>query len=346
MLPVLGLGLGLARPSARIVAHAGILVRLLGRGNSLRRNLLALVVAAPWLALASLRVFSLDRAWPLVTLVSFAPLYLVAALIPLAVALLLRARYVAVGVTVMAVVLAVIVLPRALAEDQPDARGQTVTLMTANLLAGSSATDGIERIVRENKVDVLAMQEVDPEAWEILKERGLDDLLPYVIDETRPAVQGNMILSRWPLSDINRGEVDDRFPSPEATVSRVGLRVRSVHPFPPIKPKQTKAWQGDILSMPPARPAPDGTLRVLMGDFNATLDHSAFRELVARDYRDAGRTSGNGLVPTWSANRVLTLAIDHILVDSRIAVLDYKTFNMPRSDHNAVVARVRLPERR
>lgn len=304
------------------------------------------MVAAPWLALASIRVFSLDRAWPLVTLASFSPLYLVAALIPLVVALLLRARFVAIGVTVMAVALAAIVLPRAVGQEQPEARGQTITLMTANLLAGSSATDGIERIVRDNDVDVLAMQEVDAEAWAILQDRGLTDELPYVINEVREGVAGAVLLSRWPLREREYGRGDERAPWPEAVVPRAGLVVRNVHPFPPIKPRQTKLWQKDLRSMPAARPAPGTNVRVLMGDFNATLDHRDFRAVVARDYRDAGRTTGNGLVPTWSANRVLTLAIDHILVDSRIAVLDYKTFNLPRSDHNAVVARVRLPERR
>lgn len=300
----------------------------------------------PWFTLASLRVFSLDRFWPLVTLVSFSPLYLVAALIPLAVALLLRAKFVAVGVTVMAVVLALLVLPRAVGQEQPEARGQAVTLMTANLLAGSSATDGIERIVEQNDVDVLAMQEVDAEAWEILKERGLTKQLPYVINDVREGVAGSVLMSRWPLKERDFGRDPSLSPWPEAVVPRAGLVVRSVHPYPPIKPRQTDIWERDLESMPAARPAPGDNLRILIGDFNATLDHRAYRELVAKDYRDAGRTTGNGLVPTWSANRVLTLAIDHVLVDSRIAVLDYKTFNLPRSDHNAVVTTVRLPEKR
>lgn len=321
-------------------------MRLLGRSNSLRRNLFALLVAAPWLALASIRVFSLDRVWPLVMLVSFSPLWLVAALIPLAVALLLRARYVAMGVTVMAVVLAALVLPRAVGQEQPEARGQTVTLMTANLLAGSSATDGIERIVAQNDVDVLAMQEVDAEAFAILEERGLMDQLPYVVNGVREGVAGSVLMSRWPLKESDFGRDPLLSPWPEAVVPRAGIVIRSVHPYPPTRPKKTDIWQRDLKSMPAARPAPGDNLRVLLGDFNATLDHRAFRELVAKDYRDAGRTTGNGLVPTWSANRVLTLAIDHVLVDSRIAVLDYKTFNLPRSDHNAVVAKIRLPEKR
>lgn len=333
-----------ALPSARIVADAFILLRLLGPSNSLRRNWAALFVAVPWLLFASIRVFSLDRAFPMVSIVSFSPQILVAVVIPLAVALLLRARFVAIGVIVVAVVMAIQILPRSLSQDQPEARGEVVTLMTANLLAGSSATDGIERIVAENEVDVLALQEIDSEAFAILKERGLTEQLPHVVDVVREGVAGSVLMSRWPLRERRVERNPLYFPWPEAIVPRARLVVQSVHPFPPTRPKKTEIWQRDLQSLPAARPTPGNNLRVLMGDFNATLDHREFRALVAKDYRDAGRTTGNGLVPTWSANRVMKLTIDHVLVDSRIAVLSYKTYNLPRSDHDAVVVKVRLPD--
>lgn len=293
--------------------------------------------------LASIRVFSLDRAFPMVSIVSFSPQILAAALIPLVIAVLLRAKFVAVGVFAMALVMAVMILPRALSQDQPVSRGQVVTLMTANLLAGSSATDGIEEIVAENEVDVLALQEIDAEAYAILKERGLTKLLPYVVDVVREGVAGSVLMSRSPLRE-RRGERDPLyFPWPEAIVPETGLVVQSIHPFPPTRPKKTEIWQRDLESLPAARPTPGNNLRVLLGDFNATLDHRAFRALLAKDYVDAGRATGNGLKPTWSANRIMKLTIDHVLVDSRIAVLSYKTYDLPRSDHDAVVVRVQLP---
>ena len=292
---------------------------------------------------ASIRVFSLDRAFPMVSIVSFSPQILVAVVIPVVVALLLRARFVAIGVLIVAVVMAVQILPRSVSQDQPQARGEVVTLMTANLLAGSSATDGIERIVAENEVDVLAMQEIDPEAFAILKERGLTKQLPHFTTGLRPEVAGNIIMSRWPIRERDYGRPDERAPEPEVVVPRASLVLRSVHPFPPTRPQKTKRWQEDLRRLPAARPAPGDNLRVLLGDFNATLDHRLLRELVSRDYVDAGRTTGNGLVPTWEANSVMKLTIDHVLVDSRIAVLSYKTYNLPRSDHDAVVVKIRLP---
>lgn len=319
-------------------------MRLLGPSNSLRRNWAALFVAVPWMLFASIRVFSLDRAFPMVSIVSFSPQILVAAVIPVVVAVLLRARFVAIGVLVVAVVMAVQILPRSVSQDQPAARGEVVTLMTANLLAGSSATDGIERIVAQNDVDVLALQEIDPEAFAILDERGLTEQLPHFTAGVRPEVAGNIIMSRWPIRERDYGRSEERAPEPEVIVPRASLVLRSVHPFPPTRPRQTEIWSEDLQRLPPARPAPGDNLRVLLGDFNATLDHRDFRALVAKDYRAAGRTTGNGLVPTWSANAVMKLTIDHVLVDSRIAVLSYKTYNLPRSDHDAVVVKIRLPD--
>lgn len=319
-------------------------MRLLGPSNSLRRNWAALFVAVPWMLFASIRVFSLDRFWPAVSIVAFSPQILVAVVIPVVVALLLRARFVAIGVLVVAVVMAVQILPRAVSQDQPETRGEVVTLMTANLLAGSAATDGIERIVAENDVDVLALQEIDPEAFAILEDRGLSKQLPYVVNVVREEVAGSVLMSRWPMRERRSKRNPLYFPWPEAIVPRAGLVVQSIHPFPPTRPKKTQIWQSDLESLPAARPTPGNNLRVLMGDFNATLDHREFRALVDKDYRDAGRTTGNGLVPTWSANAVMKLTIDHVLVDSRISVLSYKTYNLPRSDHDAVVVKIRLPD--
>ncbi len=37
----------------------------------------------------------------------------------------------------------------------------------------------------------------------------------------------------------------------------------------------------------------------LVGDFNATLDQAALRDVVARGYRDAADVAGKGLEPTF-----------------------------------------------
>lgn len=86
---------------------------------------------------------------------------------------------------------------------------------------------------------------------------------------------------------------------------------------------------------------------IVAGDFNSTLDHAGFRRLLRRGLADAARETGRGLVPTWSPAPwwpLGLLAIDHILVDRRCAVLETSVHRLPGTDHRAVFARLRLPE--
>lgn len=84
---------------------------------------------------------------------------------------------------------------------------------------------------------------------------------------------------------------------------------------------------------------------MLIGDFNATLDHSQLRELLDRGYRDAGDVAGKGLEPTWPNNGSLgpLITIDHVLADRRLGIVKYGVGDLPGSDHRPVWAELALP---
>ena len=86
-----------------------------------------------------------------------------------------------------------------------------------------------------------------------------------------------------------------------------------------------------------------GAPRLLLGDFNATLDHPALRRLIGSGYRDAADTVGAGLRPTWPADAVPLVTLDHVLVDSRIGVRSVTVHAVPDTDHRAVVAVLAIP---
>lgn len=84
----------------------------------------------------------------------------------------------------------------------------------------------------------------------------------------------------------------------------------------------------------------------MIGDFNATLDHAAFRDVLGSGYADVAETLGNGFDPTWPVGRRILsplFAIDHALVDERIGVRGFSTHEMPDSDHRAIFAELLLP---
>ena len=91
---------------------------------------------------------------------------------------------------------------------------------------------------------------------------------------------------------------------------------------------------------------PTGQLRVLAGDFNATLDHGELRRLLGRGYRDAAEQAGSGLRPTWPTDGSLlpaVVTIDHVLADRRVRVASARTVAIPGSDHRGVLAELVLP---
>jgi endonuclease/exonuclease/phosphatase (EEP) superfamily protein YafD len=121
------------------------------------------------------------------------------------------------------------------------------------------------------------------------------------------------------------------------------VEVLSVHPMVPRSEANMDQWRADLRALPPATPR--GAVRILAGDFNATLDHAEFRRVVDRGYEDVADEVGHGLRATWPANgrRTLPVTIDHVLADERCGVRDVRVIELPGSDHRAVVAELVLP---
>jgi endonuclease/exonuclease/phosphatase (EEP) superfamily protein YafD len=321
---------------------------------------------AVWPPLAALAGWTMVRAsgaerWTLpVQLMAFTP-YVAAtalALPPVAAAMALASRgrgsrsrrwSPVVLSTLVAVALAWCVLPRAVA-DAPTAAdramGPVLRVMTSNLLFGSATVADIVRIVSERKVDLLAVQELTPQSAEALGASPLVDLLPYRVVRAELGAGGSGLYSRFPL----RGEEDAWFPGGFARVrARVDVpgaqpvAMESVHTYAPVSADATADWTAGFAALPPAPRS--GPVGVLLGDFNATLDHAPMRRLLGTGYRDAAATMGTGLVPTWpfDGRAVPRVTIDHVLADRRVGIRAASVHRVPGSDHRAVLAELVLP---
>jgi endonuclease/exonuclease/phosphatase family metal-dependent hydrolase len=116
-----------------------------------------------------------------------------------------------------------------------------------------------------------------------------------------------------------------------------------VHPLTPTLGRGGAAhWRTELGVLPPPGELP----RVLAGDFNATLDHARFRDILRLGYLDAALETGNARLPTWGPpGRGAVLTLDHVLADRRCAVLASSVHVLPGSDHRALYAEVQLPAR-
>jgi endonuclease/exonuclease/phosphatase family metal-dependent hydrolase len=306
------------------------------------------VVAGGLAAWAAARVTAADRVrrtgTPVVLALSFTPQ--VAAAAPWA-ALGLRLagrRGPAATAALAAAALGLVVRPRGIPRPQPGASGPVLRVLTANLYFGRADAEVIVARVRQAGADVLFLQELTEDAVTRLKQAGLEDLMPFALLELRGGSRGSGIYSRFPLSE-GPPLAPTHMAQPSALLELPGgdaVELVCVHPVTPRLGRGGAArWREELAVLPPPGELP----RVLAGDFNATLDHAAFRDVLRLGYADAAQQAGNALTPTWGPpGRGAVLTLDHVLVDRSCAVLACSVHVLPGSDHQAVYAEIQLPE--
>ena len=307
----------------------------------------AWLAAGLWAAWTLVRLFGLDSGFPLIQLIAFTPLVAAASVIPIGLALLLRRWAAAAVATGAAVVLAAVVLPRAFGgpTDPEGEAGPTLRVLAANMKVGKGNAEDLADLVSELDVDVLSVEEVTPELADDLRAAGLERVMRgRMLDAVAPGTFGVALYARPPISDTATIDLPGPFPLVSGIVELPDappLEVFAVHTQPPTE-SWGSHWDEDLRALPGAD---DAQLRILMGDFNATLDHDEFRDLLDRGYDDAAATLGDGLTPTWPEQRRFPplVTIDHVLVDERIGISDYSTHEIAGSDHRAVFAELVLP---
>ena len=317
----------------------------------MRKTITPLVWAAtiPFPLWASVRVFGWERGWPWVQLMAFTPYAAAGSVVVAAVALGTRRWPPAAVAVIAAVSLCAVVAPRAFADGGRTADGPRLRVLTLNLLGGDADGRALLALVRRLDVDVLALQELTPEGAARLAEAYRH--LPFAASFPLPGVGGSAVLSRHPLTSTSHRPLRGGAVQARATVDVPGagpVEVESVHPAAPWGPPGMANWYDDLRAQPPA--TVDGPLRVLLGDFNATLDHAALRRLVDTGYRDAAAAAGTGVRTSWPSRwpangRRLTLPVtlDHVLADRRIGVAAARPYRVRGTDHRAIYAELVLP---
>lgn len=307
------------------------------------------LTVAPGLIWAVIRLIGVDRGY-LAQLLAFTPYVAAWTPLPLLLTLALRRWWPAGVAAVTTLALIAVVAPRVLPDQGSAAAGPTLRVLTANVLGGGADPDRVVDLVRIHGVDILALQEFTPSTQAALDRLGLATLLPHrQLNPEAHGAGGSALYSRFPLTESGsrRNTSAFGFSQTYATVLVPGappLLVESVHPGPPAELAAVDDWWNDLTAQQPA--TPDGPLRILAGDFNATLDHAPLRALLDTGYVDAAETTGDGLTGTWGpydGDLIPPVTIDHILLDRRITVDEVSVHPTPGSDHRAVFAEVRIP---
>jgi len=311
-----------------------------------RLGVLCWLAVAPGAAWLAMRLSGLEHG-RLVQVVAFTPYVAAWSLLPVAFALATRRWWAAAVAGLVVVGFAACVLPRAISDGADPGGGPALRVLTANLLAGAADPAALVELVRRERVDLLALQEFTPEAEAALAGHGLTELLPHHVGESRTGTSGSALYARFSLTGTGVRANAGGFRQAYGTLAVPGaqpVEVESVHPAAPYAPEVLPDWRADLAAQRAA--TPDGPTRILLGDFNATLDHAALRRLIDTGYRDAASVTGAGLTGTWGpydGDPIPPVTIDHVLADRRIGVRAVAVHDLRGSDHRPLLAELVLP---
>ncbi|TDD50447.1 endonuclease/exonuclease/phosphatase family protein [Nonomuraea terrae] len=301
------------------------------------------LAVTPFAAWAIARVAGLERGSLPTQLMTATPYAAAGSLVPLLIAALGRRRAATVVALLTTAALGFSVLPRALGTADA-VQGRPFRVMTINMLFGRADVATIMKLIQEFDPDVLSTQELTPDAVADLDAAGLKTLMPHRVLQDEWSATGSGLFSKHPVQPLTNWTPPPGHRMPAAVVLLPGgepIEFIDAHPYPPLGP-QVNDWNAALAALPSASPQ---RIRVIAGDFNASLDHAALRALLSRGYKDAADQVGAGLIPTWPANKRVPpiITIDHVLVDRRVGVKEVSVRDVPRTDHRAVLARLIVP---
>lgn len=319
-----------------------------GRGRMpvlLSRAVLGIGLAASS-ALLIVRLTGSDAGTPLAVPVALLPYMAVLSVLGLAVLLTvpaLRSRWAVIATAMLVIAQVVVLAPRFLPDRwQVPAAAAELRVATVNANVGAADPRALVRLVRDERIDVLAVQQLPSAGITALTEAGLDTLLPY--HELRPEYDSS-IYSRTPLTRGGPLPADTAWPQTTAEVTVGGRTVRlvAVHTYYPVG--DPGRWTRDLAAL--ASVAHDsGPDTVFLGDFNATLDHTPMRDLLAAGLVDIHAELGRGWARTWPVGKPLMpplVQLDHVLHGPGLVGVSVGERTVPGTDHRAVVAVLALP---
>lgn len=331
------------------------------RGREVARIVAAWVLVVPTAGWLCVRASGIGAGTWIETAIVVTPFVAIGSVAVLAIVAALRVRPAVLAAAATCVGFGLVMAPLFVPGPHPSypPRGPALRVMTVNVQFGLADVDRVVRLVKDDDVDVLGVQELTPAFDDALRAAGLEDVLPHSVVEPADGASGAGLYSRFRVRRVEDA-ITGRHHSPTGLLTVPGaplLQIAVVHPTPPVGASGHAEWRDTLRSLPrpgdraleadgprgPGETGDEPRVHLLIGDFNATVDQPTFRALLADGYVDAAGAVGRGWVTTWRFSLTPPLAIDHVLVDEDTRVRGVEVHGVTSSDHRAVVATVHLP---
>lgn len=234
-----------------------------------------------------------------------------------------------------------------------DSAARCITVMTVNARYGKADASAIVHAAKQYDVDVLAIQEVYGDLQSRLEQEGLGEVFPHcVLGAQSDADNGgvNAICSRVEPIATTDDAIDAKAAHvPAVTLAIDGVNVTFVSAHVASPHRGADRWGDGLaalsrLGTPSGAGAPDPV--VLMGDLNANLSHASYRAMLRNGgFSDVSYEMHGGahlsFPASWSFVPSL-LELDHVVHTQGVTGLDMRTLSIPRTDHKAQIATLRI----
>ncbi|MEO8692813.1 MAG: endonuclease/exonuclease/phosphatase family protein [Acidimicrobiales bacterium] len=212
---------------------------------------------------------------------------------------------------------------------------------SANLFYGNPDLSGIMEEVRSNDPDIAVFHEVT-RAFRSRLER--DPALAAFTNRVISSDSDTALFSRLPFESSEIWYEPSR-PMARARVSTaIGtVEIVAVHTIAPTDDKSIRRWR-QMLDALHGLAEQRTTPLLLIGDFNATIYHSRFDDLLDTGLTDAHSARGTGLTGTWPRDKPFPplLRIDHALSSKQLVPVK-ATYGTGRgSDHRPIIVEYAL----
>jgi len=240
---------------------------------------------------------------------------------------------------------------RRLILDEPREPARRVRILVANALAQNENRAVADAILAAG-ADVLCLHE--PPWWmvEELKAGGRwREAYPHYWISDRAGPGFRVLLSRWPQHDARSLRRGARFAA--IPVGRVAvldrpagaLAIANIHPRSPRTPERWRQGLEIVRTLDEMRREhiePRGLPLIVAGDLNSTPTGRTSIDLASslglHRTKPLARATGT-LGPLWPAS----IAIDGVLAPPGVGVTEWRTLELPGSDHDGLLVELELP---
>jgi endonuclease/exonuclease/phosphatase (EEP) superfamily protein YafD len=224
--------------------------------------------------------------------------------------------------------------------------GPQLRVAFANVWRSNTDVEGILAELASAEHDVVGLAEVTDDHLEAIEAVLPPSTYPWrkVEPDGPDGSRGLTLVSRFPMERVEKWWTQGH-PQLDAIVlvpGAVPLRLLVVHTWGPVGRKISR-WRAQLAEIAVRA---GGDASVIVGDFNATLQHRSFARLVGTRWSVASTRGFGGWRATWPANRRSRPAlfrIDHILAAPGVSICSGRAGRARGSDHRPVSAVLRLP---